>query len=210
MKTFVKIIIFLLVVVLIAVGIIYTSVYLSLNKNYEPYIGLIEKYSEEVGLDEELLAAIIKVESGFDAEAKSNMGAVGLMQLLPETAEWMSEKLGMEFEEEDLLDPETNIKLGTNYFKYLFDLYKSEDLAILAYNGGLGNVNKWIENGTITNSQSSYENIPIYETKTYLTRIKDNRDLYDIVWEDVLKNTDDSQFLRSYKFLKKIVLNHFR
>ena len=210
MKIFAKIIVFLLIVALIAVGIIYASVYLSLNKNYEPYIGLIEKYSKETGLDEELLAAIIKVESGFNKDAKSNMGAVGLMQLLPETAEWMSDKLDIEFEEEDLLDPEKNIKLGSHYFKYLFDMYKSEDLAILAYNGGLGNVNKWLENGTITNSQSSYENIPIYETRTYLTRIKDNRDLYELVWQDVLKNTDDSQFLRSYKFLKKIVMNHIK
>lgn len=210
MKIFAKVLIFLLIVLLIVVGIVYASVYFTLNRNHEPYIPLIEKYSEEVGLDEELLAAIIKVESGFNPKAKSNMDAVGLMQLLPDTAQWMADKLDMEYSEEDLLDPEKNIKLGTYYFKYLFDMYKSEDLAILAYNGGLGNVNKWLENGTITNSPSSYDNVPIYETKTYLTRIKDNRDLYELVWKDVLKNTNDSQFLRSYKFIKKVVSNYFK
>lgn len=210
MKIFAKVLIFLLIVLIIMVGIVYASVYFTLNRNHEQFIPLIEKYSKEVGLDEELVAAIIKVESGFNPKAKSNMDAVGLMQLLPDTAKWMAEKLEIEFSEEDLLDPEKNIRLGTNYFKYLFDMYKSEDLAILAYNGGLGNVNKWLENGTINNSQSSYENVPIYETKTYLRRIKDNRDLYELVWKDILKQTNDSQFLRSYKFIKKLVFNYFK
>ncbi|MDO5027172.1 MAG: lytic transglycosylase domain-containing protein [Tissierellia bacterium] len=209
MRVLTKIIIFLLIVILIVTGIVFASVYFSLDRQHEAYVDLIEKYSQEEKLNEELLAAIIKVESRFRPEAKSHAGAVGLMQLLPETAGWMADKMDMEFKEEDLLNPEINIKLGSAYFKYLFDTFKSEDLAILAYNGGPGNVNTWLENGTIDNDQASYENVPIYETRTYLTRIKDNRDLYNLVWKDVLKESGDSQFLRTYKFIKKIIASYF-
>lgn len=208
MKIVTKIIIFLLIVILIATGIIFASVYYTLGREHEPYIDLIEKYSQELDIDEELLAAFIKVESRFDPEAKSHAGAIGLMQLLPDTAEWMAGKLDIDYKEEDLLDPEANIRLGTNYYKYLFNKYKSEDLAILAYNGGPGNVDQWLENGIITNNQASYKDVPIYETRTYLTRIKDNRDLYKLVWKDVLKKKDDSQFVRTFKFIKILIGNY--
>ena len=207
MKTFLKIIAFLLMIVLIAVGIIFASVYFSLGREHEEYIPLIEKYSQEMNLDEELLAAIVKVESNFNKDAESNMGAIGLMQVLPDTAKWVSDRNGLEYDETKLKDPETNILLGSYYFKYLFDMFKSEDLAILAYNGGMGNVNKWIDEGTITNDQRSYSKIPVYETKTYLERIKDNRDLYKIVWDSVLKDTESNQFQRTTSFLKHLILN---
>ncbi len=207
MKTILKIIAFLLMIVLIAVGIVFASVYFSLGREHEEYIPLIEKYSQEMNMDEELLAAMVKVESGFNKDAKSNMGAIGLMQVLPETAKWVSEKKGVEYDEAKLTDPETNLMLGSYYFKYLFNMFKSEDLAILAYNGGMGNVNKWLDEGTITNDQKSYSKIPVYETKTYLERIKDNRDLYNIVWKSVLKDTESNQFQRTVSFLKQLIVN---
>ena len=108
------------------------------------YSEYVEKYSEENNLDKYLVYAIIKAESNFDPNVKSNADARGLMQLMEETAVERSNAIeGTEVEAYDLYDPETNIKLGTSYFAYLMGLYDNNIvLAIIAYNAGLGNVEK--------------------------------------------------------------------
>ena len=79
----------------------------------------IEFYSKKYKIDEPLIRAIIKVESGYDSLAKSDSGAIGLMQIMPTTAHWVSEELGFgEFSEEQLLDPKTNIQFGCFYLSY--------------------------------------------------------------------------------------------
>ena len=77
------------------------------------YNDYIEKYASENSIDASLVYAIIKTESGFDENAKSNKGAIGLMQLTEETALWCGEKMGLSLTTDDIKDPETNIKIGT-------------------------------------------------------------------------------------------------
>ena len=166
---------------------------------YETYV---EKYSEENNLDKYLVYAVIKVESNFKPEATSSAGAIGLMQLMEETA---VERLNVisynenssnennllnaasineetdssEPDNNDLYDPETNIKIGTSYLAYLIELYDGNIvLALTAYNAGLGNVEKWIKDGIIKADGSDIENIPYKETENYVRKILNSYQMY--------------------------------
>ena len=149
------------------------------------YSEYVEKYSEENNLDKYLVYAIIKAESNFDPNVKSNADARGLMQLMEETAVERSNAIeGTEVEAYDLYDPETNIKLGTSYFAYLLGLYDNNIvLAIIAYNAGLGNVEKWIKDGVIKADGSDIENIPYKETENYVRKILRDYQMYLKLYE---------------------------
>lgn len=149
------------------------------------YSEYVEKYSEENNLDKYLVYAIIKAESNFNPNVKSNADARGLMQLMEETAVERSNAIeGTEVEAYDLYDPETNIKLGTSYFAYLMGLYDNNIvLAIIAYNAGLGNVEKWIKDGVIKADGSDIENIPYKETENYVRKILRDYQMYLKLYE---------------------------
>lgn len=116
--------------------------------------------ADEFGVEKALVYAVIRTESKFRPQAKSHAGAVGLMQLLPETAEWVAKSLGEKIG--DLYDPRINIRLGTAYLKYLLGKFSLSD-ALAAYNAGEGNVAGWIESGA--------QEYPYSETRTYVKRV---------------------------------------
>lgn len=157
-------------------------------KNIYPiqYSEYIEKYSEENGLDKYLVYAIIKAESNFNPTVTSSSGAKGLMQLMEDTAIERSNIIDEEtIEAHDLYDSETNIRLGTSYFAYLLDLYDDNIvLALTAYNAGIGNVQKWINEGTIQPDGSDVENIPFKETNNYVRKILKAYQMYIRIYED--------------------------
>lgn len=132
----------------------------------------ITKYSEKNGLDPFLVMAVIKQESNFVPEAHSGY-AGGLMQLTEETASWNAKEMGISVY--DYMDPETNIRLGCHYLRYLINHYGNVDTALAAYNGGMGNVNAWLAdsrysaNGETLNAQS----IPFAETRGYLQKVNE-------------------------------------
>ena len=144
-----------------------------------------EKYSEENELDKYLVYAVIKAESNFNPNVKSNADARGLMQLMEETAVERSNVIENEdIEAYDLYDPETNIKLGTSYLSYLLELYDGNTvLAIIAYNAGLGNVKQWIKDGVIKPDGSDIENIPYKETENYVRKILRDYQMYLKIYE---------------------------
>ncbi len=142
---------------------------------YEDYV---YKYSEEYNIDPYLTLAIIRVESNFNDESVSLSGAKGLMQLMDSTANELALKLNKE-ENYDIFDAETNIELGTTYMSTLLNYYNNNMyLALSAYNAGIGNVNKWIENGTIKEDGSDIENIPFKETKNYVRKVTRDYGIY--------------------------------
>ena len=137
---------------------------------YEEYV---EKYASQNGLDKYMVYAIIKTESNFKADVKSESNAIGLMQLLESTAveraNYIDEK---NVTEEELYEPETNIKLGTDYYAYLLNHYAGNNvLALVAYNAGMGNVDTWVKEGVIEADGSDIENIPYRETNNYVRKI---------------------------------------
>lgn len=172
----------LIVVIIIAIVIIATSILINklmikllYKKEYSEYVS---KYSQEYGVDENLIYALIKAESNFDANAISNKNAQGLMQLMYSTAKDVAKKSGIELTEENILEPETNINIGTKYISTLLEKYECVEVALAAYNAGSGNVDKWITNGTIKADGSDIENIPFKETNTYVRKIMRDYEIY--------------------------------
>jgi len=137
--------------------------------NYKETIIL---YGDKYGIPYELLAAIIKTESNYNANAVSNAGAVGLMQLMPTTAEEVAGRLGEEYNGDMLTDPTTNIYYGSFYLKYLYDyLGENWETACAAYNAGIGNVSKWLKDANYSDDGVVLKKIPIEETANYVKRI---------------------------------------
>ena len=148
------------------------------------YKEIVYQYSEELNIDPILTFAIIKTESDFEEKAKSKSGAVGLMQLMDNTAKEQAIKLNMKYSKEMLYDPEMNLKLGLNYFNTLLDYYEQNYiLAFASYNAGLGNVQKWIQEGVIKEDGNDIENIPFKETNLYVRKIIKTYDLYKKLYE---------------------------
>ncbi len=116
-----------------------------LYKRPEEYSGFVERYSKEYGVSEAMIYAVIRTESSFDSAALSSKNAVGLMQMLPSTFEWLTNDILHDGHKTDMLyDPETNIKYGTYYLSRLYARFENWDTALAAYNGGEGNVSEWL------------------------------------------------------------------
>lgn len=143
------------------------------------YSEYIEKYAKEYDIDPYLVYAIIKVESNFKTDAKSSSNAIGLMQIMESTAIETANKMDLNLTEKDLFEPELNIKIGVSYFTNLLDKYNDNyNLAIIAYNAGIGNIDKWIEEGTIKEDGTDIENVPFKETNNYVRKILRDYDIY--------------------------------
>jgi soluble lytic murein transglycosylase-like protein len=128
----------------------------------------IDKYSKENGLDPFLIMGLIHQESYYDPKARSNVGALGLMQLMPSTGKELAGRLGTSF---NLTDAKTNIHLGTAHFKMLVNLFGGNtELAIASYNAGQGRVAQWRR--TLPHSMDEFlEAIPFRETRTYVKHV---------------------------------------
>lgn len=170
------IVIIIIAVIIISFGFIKNQIVKVIyRKDYKEYVS---KYSEEYGVEENLIYAIIKAESNFDPDAISSKDARGLMQLIYSTAEEVAEKNGIELTDENILNPETNINIGTKYISTLIEKYECIEVALAAYNAGSGNVDKWIKNGTIKADGSDIENIPYKETNNYVRKIMRDYKIY--------------------------------
>lgn len=152
-------------------------------KKYAEYV---YRYSEENKIDPLLTFAIIKAESNFNKNVVSSSGAIGLMQLMESTATETAENLGEALSvKEALFHPETNIKIGTSYFAHLKERYHGNELlALTAYNAGIGNVDEWIQKGTIKEDGSDIENIPYKETNNYVRKIVRDYKIYQDLYKE--------------------------
>lgn len=131
--------------------------------------------AKEFGLDENLVYSVIKAESDFDKDAVSASGAIGLMQIMPQT--YLGDicgAIGTNADVSALFDPETNIRAGTYYLSHLIDYFGSVRSAVAAYNAGMGNVSKWLSDIKICDDAGELiaENIPFYQTRVYVSRVE--------------------------------------
>ena len=142
------------------------------------YERIVTGHAEHYHLDPQLIAAVIYQESKFDADAVSSSGAVGLMQLLPETAQGIADRTGGHgWHESDLVDPELNVRYGAWYLRHLLDKYGDEELALAAYNAGQSNVDRWREEGV---------GIQFSETRRYVDRVQELKQIYADVYRSEL------------------------
>ena len=153
-------------------------------RKYSMYV---EKYAKEYNLDENLVYSIIKTESKFKKDALSRRGAKGLMQIADITRDWAIEQLELN-DDIDIYDPETNIRVGCWYLNTLYKEFGKTDLVIAAYNGGSGNVKKWLEDEEYSKDGENLHNIPFSETDKYLTKVKKNYEQYNVLYSEEGRN----------------------
>lgn len=145
-----------------------------------PYRAEIEKFSRNYQVDKFLAVSVMKVESNFHENARSGSGAIGLMQLMPETAGWIAYCLNEKPPSiSEMHDAEKNIKYGIWYLAELEEEFFGNDiLALAAYNAGRGNVQHWIQENGWKKNFSDVEAIPYDETRNYVKRVLQCREKY--------------------------------
>lgn len=149
------------------------------------YSEIIVESAKKYNLDPYLVLAVIKTESAFDKEAKSSQNAMGLMQITGSTAKWIAEKNNVSnFKESDLYDPQTNIQMGCWYLNNLSQEFGGKlQLVLAAYNGGRGNVNKWLQDSTYSDDGKNLKVIPYKETDEYVKKVEVNMKMYRDLYE---------------------------
>lgn len=144
------------------------------------YTELVETYAAAYELDPVLVYAVICTESGFDPQAKSSAGAVGLMQMTPDTFDWAQfrERVKEPIDHDRLTDPETNIHYGCATLYHLSQLFSTESSVLAAYNAGMGNVSKWLADPAYSDDGETLHTIPFQETRNYVQKVADAKEMY--------------------------------
>lgn len=145
------------------------------------FCALVTEACDEFGVDESLVYAVIRTESGFDTKARSQVGAMGLMQIMPDTFDWLQKGLppAEPMSADDLLRPEINIRYGVYYLSRLQKLFGSDMLVIAAYHAGQGSVSRWIADPELAADGFSRDDIPSSATAHYVDKVERAREVYN-------------------------------
>lgn len=138
-----------------------------------PYREITFHYSNTYNIDPYLLAAMMKAESNFNPRAVSPRGARGLMQIMPETGNWIAQQMGnRDFTPDQLFRPETSINFGAWYIADLGREFHDDIVLVLAaYNGGRGNVKEWLTSDSLAGDENIIDRIPFPETRHYVGKV---------------------------------------
>ncbi|WP_296098435.1 lytic transglycosylase domain-containing protein [Dialister sp.] len=167
--------VFTLLLAIFCVIFLFTVDNIKLLRPSEQVSHIIIQCAEEENISPSLLEAVILTESKFDEKAVSHVGAVGMMQLMPDTAHWISEESGLP--SDNLASPDQNIPLGAWYLNYLLKKYHNNEVfALAAYNAGRGNVDEWIEKNKWPEGFTDMEKIPFPETREFVKSVVIARD----------------------------------
>lgn len=150
----------------------------------QKYVQQVEESSREFGVDKDLVYAVIRTESGFRQEVESHAGAIGLMQLMPETFNWLQEHLEGEviYPAERLKDADINIRYGTYFLSWLIERYGDADTACAAYNAGISNVDDWLADSRYSDDGRTLKSIPYTETERYVERVREALEKYRTIY----------------------------
>lgn len=179
-----KVLLFVILFVIVAflAFILYTelSYQTKLQKYPYNYLDYISAFSAEYGLEPFFVLSVIRCESSFDPNAVSSRGAVGLMQIMPETGKWIAHKLDMDrsYKEELLYDPETNIRFGCWYLHFLNGRFHNDSKSVIcAYNAGHGTVEKWLDSD-VYSENGRLKVIPYPQTERYFNNVTEAYSAY--------------------------------
>ena len=179
----------LLTAILLSLAVIFTITAIRaydkmLRESYpRSFSELVTKYAEQYDLSEEFIYAVIHTESGFRPAVVSHAGAQGLMQIMPDTHDWIEFKLGIK-QSNDIFDPETNISYGTYYLSYLLNKYNDEKCALAAYNAGSTSVDRWLSDTRYSDDGITLKKIPYNETKNYVEKVAKSKAMYIKLYGD--------------------------
>lgn len=160
-----------------------TKAFMSFAQRYPmPFREAVVARSAQIDLDPAYVYGLIRQESRFIMDARSSVGASGLMQVMPATARWTARKIGLsDFKPSDINDKDTNITIGTAYLKLALDEFSgSMPLAAAAYNAGPGRPRNW-RNGPVLETAIWAENIPFNETRNYVQKVLANATVYGAI-----------------------------
>lgn len=146
--------------------------------------------SKEFGVPKELIYAVIKIESNFNPEAKSHAGAIGLMQLIPDTYSWVALRLGEKENPDMISDPLTNIRYGTYYLSFLSERLESDEAIYASYNAGYTRVKSWLSDSRYSSDGIHLDSIPYEETSNYVKKVSKAREEYK---KTLLKDDNSSR-----------------
>lgn len=149
------------------------------------YLDYIKEYTAAYAVDPYLVMSMIKTESNFNHEAVSHKEATGLMQITPQTAGWLAEKMGLDaFSAEQMTDPALNIQMGCYYVSYLLALYDGDvNNMLAAYNAGTGTVNGWLNDRSCSKDGQTLYYIPYPETRHYITQVTNHQKMYRLLYK---------------------------
>ncbi|WP_251421927.1 lytic transglycosylase domain-containing protein [Veillonella agrestimuris] len=147
------------------------------------YRQVVEAAAIKEGVPASLVASVILAESKYKNTAQSASGAMGLMQLMPETAHWVAEQMGHgNYTDRQLQEPHTNIELGTWYLAHLLQEFNGDEVqALAAYNAGRGHVESWIKDD---NWNGMIDTIPFPETREYVRNVLTYQERYEVLYEN--------------------------
>lgn len=214
MKALKNLFLLVIIIALLSVGMSLALITMKTVDTKVKYIDIIDKYSKQYNSDPLMIAAIIKVESDFDTNAVSPMNAKGLMQIVPDTGKWISERLEEEYHDDKLHDPDYNIHLGAYYYEYLYEHFGDVEIALAAYNGGMGNVEGWLKDPNISYHGDKLDNIPFGETKNYVEKVMNTYRTYKLFYENKLPDQTEfdnpiSLIWNNYKAFVKDIIKSF-
>ena len=146
-----------------------------------PFRDQVVASAAQIGVDPAYIYGLIRQESRFIMDARSHVGASGLMQLMPATARWTARKIGLPYDKSMITDRDVNLRLGTAYLKLLLDDFEGvQPLAIAGYNAGPNRPRRW-RDGPVLEPAAWIENIPFDETRDYVKKVLANAVHYAVV-----------------------------
>ena len=185
---------FIVIIVIIGAAIFFFTGGMNGIKSKVYSIFYPQSYSEQVSanaaefsVDEALVYAVMRTESGFRPEVESHAGAVGLMQLMPETFEWLQNRLDGEvkYTAEDLKNPDVNIRYGTYFLSLLIPQYDGDVRTIAAaYNAGTAAVDSWLSDSQYSSDGKHLSTIPYTETSNYADKVASTFEMYKQLYYD--------------------------
>lgn len=175
-----KIIVLICVLLLIAFAVAAIIAAPKIRKSQYPreFSQFVTVYANKYSVPEALVYSVIKAESNFNPNAQSHVGAMGLMQLMPDTLDWLGRVMG-EAPQGTIKDPETNIKYGTYYLSFLYNRFTNWETAVAAYNAGHGRVASWLSDSRYSSDGVTLKVIPYEETRNYVNRVFENYKNYN-------------------------------
>lgn len=185
-KTVLVLLILLIPVLAVIWNLIFENQILKIEypRRYENFV---DKYAETYHVDRALIYAVIKNESNFNPRAKSNIGAIGLMQLTPDTYSWAKNREQNDYRDQapsaELYDPETNIKYGTLVLSGFLGEFQNTQTALAAYHAGRNNVKKWLANPAISGDRVTLDHIPFRNTGIYVGRVLNAQEVYRKIYK---------------------------
>lgn len=180
-----KIILFVFLIIAIGIIVALPKLYKSYlyPKRYSEYVSAV---SEKYSFDENMIYAVIRTESRFNPDAVSDVGATGLMQLMPDAYEWVKYRMkdDRNITYDDMALPEYNIEYGTYLLKLLYDEYGDYETALAAYHAGRGSVNNWLKDPENSSDGKILDKkIPSSATAHYVHKVMCSYEVYSKIYE---------------------------